>query len=108
MIMLLLPIQACFRTPDMDSHDGLTTISPSMGSILQSQSCNFPKNAWNFPLYATHIWQVPALMSEYLHLPGKYSHTHAISLNNPRHQLKPKADELPFLLLRDSKDPENF
>lgn len=39
---------------------------------------------------------------------GKYSHTHALSLNNPSHQLKPKADELPFLLLRASKAPKIF
>jgi len=57
-----------------------TSVSPGTGLILQSQSCNFPKNAWNFPLYATHVWQVLALMSEYLHLPGEVLFPHTCYL----------------------------
>lgn len=72
------------------------------------EKLQFPQECLEFPPLCNTRLQVPALMREYLHFPGEYSHTRAVSLNNPSHHSKPKADELLFLFSRAFKTLKYF
>lgn len=85
---------------DTDPRDGLQAFHGLNPAVEKLQ---FPQECLEFPPLCNTRLQVPALMREYLHFPGEYSHTRAGSLNNPSHHPKPKADELLFLLFRASK-----
>lgn len=101
---LLTPVSLLHLPPalDTDSQDGLQAFH----GLSPAVKLQFPQECLEFPPLCNTRLQVPALMREYLHFPGEYSHTRAVSLNNPSHHSKPKADELLFLLSRAFKTPK--
>lgn len=107
-----LPRSSCSFKPafthQTDSHDGLQAFHPVWARFCSPKVAISPRMPGISPFMQHTFGRFPLWWVNIFIYQGKYSHTHAISLNNPSHQLKPKADELPFLLLGASKAPEIF
>lgn len=91
-----------------NSHDGLQPFHPVGARFCSLKVAISPRMPGISPFMQHTFDRFPLWWVNIFIYQGKYSHTHAISLNNPSHQLKPKADESPLLLLGASKTPEIF